>query len=401
MSLRRVVVPVLVMLSAATVLMIAVNHQLSSAWFGLGVHPEVVGLLERSMEDQKELAAVLPDSDDLRRERFDEIRSAVNHIHIVEHSRDRILLRYELVLFSVLAFVVVAGTLAAIVGGRRDARRLSSLQHALEQLSTGSADLTVGVGGRDSIGQVARMVETTSRMVGRQRQRLAAMQALERWQEAARRIGHEINGPLNAAQLELGRLEQLLTVDSASEIHTCVGNVTAELRRLGRWTRSFGSFARLPEPRPEIDDVAELVDRFCTVFGQAWSEITIEMKLAKPAPAAIDTDLMHHLLTNLADNAARAMDGRGTLSLDVEARDQWITIDITDTGPGIPEHLQGQLFQPYFTGRPIGEGTGLGLAIARKVALDHGGDLRLFESSDAGSTFRLTIPAASDPGDVQ
>jgi len=396
-SLTRVLVPVLVMLSAAAVLMFAVNHQLSSAWFGLGVHPVFIGLLEKSMEDQKELAALAHDDDGLRRQRFDEIKSAVNHLQIVEHSRDRILLRYEIVLFAVLALVVVAGTLAAVVGGQRDARRLTSLQQALEQLSKGGADLTVSVHGSDSIGRVARMVEATSRMVGRQRQRLGAMQALERWQEAARCIGHEINDPLNAAQLELGRLEQLV-VDPAAETEACLGNVAAELRRLGRWTRSFGSFARLPEPRPEIHDVATLVEKFSIVFGSAWPEITVKMRLTRPAFAEIDTDLFHHLLTNLADNAARAMDGRGILIFDVVTGDRWITVNVTDTGPGIPTQYHDRLFQPYFSGRPAGEGTGLGLAIARKIALDHGGDLQLDESSEEGSTFRLLIPAVPSEG---
>ena len=76
-------------------------------------------------------------------------------------------------------------------------------------------------------------------------------------------------------------------------------------------------------------------------------------------------------------------------------------MNVTDTGPGIPTQYHDRLFQPYFSGRPAGEGTGLGLAIARKIALDHGGDLQLDESSEEGSTFRLLIPAVPSEGGHQ
>jgi signal transduction histidine kinase len=58
----------------------------------------------------------------------------------------------------------------------------------------------------------------------------------------------------------------------------------------------------------------------------------------------------------------------------------------------VPAELRGRLFEPYTTSRRIGEGMGLGLAIARKILLDHGGDLELLRTSAEGTTFRLLFP---------
>jgi C4-dicarboxylate-specific signal transduction histidine kinase len=69
---------------------------------------------------------------------------------------------------------------------------------------------------------------------------------------------------------------------------------------------------------------------------------------------------------------------------------------VADDGPGVAPDLRGRLFEPYTTSRRIGEGMGLGLAIARKILLDHGGDLELLAASAAGTTFRLHLRLAAE-----
>ena len=65
-----------------------------------------------------------------------------------------------------------------------------------------------------------------------------------------------------------------------------------------------------------------------------------------------------------------------------------VTVDVTDTGPGVAPEIRNRLFEPYTTTRGIGEGMGLGLAISKKILLDHGGDLDYIPDA----TFRLTFP---------
>ncbi|MCG6963745.1 MAG: HAMP domain-containing histidine kinase [Acidobacteria bacterium] len=403
MSITRVLAPVIVMVLAATILVVVVERELSAAWFRLGVQPQVMSLLEKSMADQKRLDTASPGNDGLYRRRYEEIHRVLNNLRVLEHSRSRIVSRYQAVLLAVLGLVVVAGSTTQVLGQAREHRRLSSIQDALQALSGGGVDLEVPVRGRDGLGRVARMVESTSRLVGRQRKRLEAMRTLEQWQDTTRRISHQLSGPLNAARLELSRLHELLggTSDPGDAL-ACASNIDTQLDRLGRWTRSFARLGRLPEPRLVADDVAGIVQHFEEVFSSAWPGLHLAMDLARPARAMVDRDLLEHLLTNLADNAARAMGGAGgTLGLAVSTEGQWVRVDVADSGPGLPADVVDRLFQPYVSRKERSDGMGLGLAIAHKIALDHGGDLRLFETSEQGTTFSLVLPVLPCNSEVE
>ncbi len=101
---------------------------------------------------------------------------------------------------------------------------------------------------------------------------------------------------------------------------------------------------------------------------------------------------LNQVWTNLVDNALDAMGGTGELTLRTRAGDGQVTVEVGDTGPGIPDEVLPRLFQPYFTTKGVGEGTGLGLPLARKtVEQRHGG--RITVSTRPGATvFKVTLP---------
>jgi CheY-like chemotaxis protein len=70
-----------------------------------------------------------------------------------------------------------------------------------------------------------------------------------------------------------------------------------------------------------------------------------------------------------------------------------VEVEISDTGPGIAADVQRRMFEPFYTTKPTGSGTGLGLSFSLGVVEAHGGRLELVDSSSAGTTFRLTLPA--------
>ena len=101
---------------------------------------------------------------------------------------------------------------------------------------------------------------------------------------------------------------------------------------------------------------------------------------------------LNQVWTNLVDNALDAMGGSGVLTLRVSSGGDQVSIEVSDTGPGIPPDVLPRLFEPYFTTKGVGEGTGLGLPLARKtVEQRHGGRLSV-RSSPGGTTFVVTLP---------
>jgi len=329
------------LLVAALLLFEVCARQLTGAWFTFGVHPEVLRQLELSLADQKRLAGLDPAGAARYRRRFTAIESLLGRLRILEYNRDEVVGRYQaalLILFGALAAAAAAAYLAAKV---RQQGRLDRLRGALARLSAGEVDVEVGERRRDLIGRVGAMVEETSRAMARDRRRLASLENLAAWQEAARRQAHEMRTPLTAARLDLGRLHGLLGEDGGAgdggdggdggrrrESLQLAESVLEELDRLGRFTQAFTSFARLPKPRLCRDDLGAFVAEFAATFGSAWPNLVLVAAAAAPAapgpgpphpveapPAAhrgpprlaFDRDLLRQVLVNLCDNSSQAL----------------------------------------------------------------------------------------------
>jgi signal transduction histidine kinase len=116
-------------------------------------------------------------------------------------------------------------------------------------------------------------------------------------------------------------------------------------------------------------------------------------------PVPLDRTRMEHVLVNLMTNAAQAMPEGGTLTLRTASHGelapagepQQITVDIEDTGPGIPAEHLSNVFEPFFTTKPPGQGTGLGLAIVHKLVQIHRGTVTLGNRPEGGARATLTF----------
>lgn len=102
-----------------------------------------------------------------------------------------------------------------------------------------------------------------------------------------------------------------------------------------------------------------------------------------------DGRLLKQAIEKIVENAMQAMDGGGTLRIHAYATSNWIKIDVSDSGPGIPYYLMDKIFDTFFTTKE--NGTGLGLPICQRILADHGGEIRV-SSKGFGTTFSLLLP---------
>ena len=107
-------------------------------------------------------------------------------------------------------------------------------------------------------------------------------------------------------------------------------------------------------------------------------------------------DELNQIWTNLIHNSIQAMNGKGTIILElkqIESKDgNQIQVSVEDNGPGIPPEIQKKIFEPFFTTKPAGEGSGLGLHIIGKILEKHNGKISL-ESEVGRTKFSILIPA--------
>ena len=115
-----------------------------------------------------------------------------------------------------------------------------------------------------------------------------------------------------------------------------------------------------------------------------------------------------HALWNLVINAKQAIDGEGAIRLRSGSDRRRVWIEVTDTGPGIPQDVQERIFDPYFTTKPIGQGTGLGLTAVARYVRGSNGVIDVESRLGQGTTFRIQLPriagarpSATRPSDAQ
>lgn len=231
---------------------------------------------------------------------------------------------------------------------------------------------------RDALRQMAGALEEARRQeIGRERPHA--------FRETARRVAHEMRGPLNAAQLALGRLTGPTDPNSAEARRVLV----EETERLRRMADEFSAFGRLPEgPESEIK-VTELMES--VLAATVPPECPIGRSLEPGLMIRGRYEPLRRAVQNVVRNAVQATDGRG-ITVSGGREGGRVVCRVRDYGAGIPPDLRRRLFQPYATTKP--QGTGLGLAIAHQAVTAHGGTLTAEDEPGGGATFVFSFPAA-------
>src|SRR5262249_53076710 len=111
-----------------------------------------------------------------------------------------------------------------------------------------------------------------------------------------------------------------------------------------------------------------------------------------------DAGCLEQVFTNLVLNAALAMkdEGTGTILIRTASSGDEISVEVADTGCGMPEENIDRILEPFSATRPGDEGTGLGLFVCREIVHDHGGTITVRSSPGQGTTFRVSFPVAAE-----
>lgn len=219
-------------------------------------------------------------------------------------------------------------------------------------------------------------------------------QKVTAWQEVARRLAHEIKNPLTPIKLSTERLiKKWLNKDDDFDavFEKSTRTIISEVESLRNLVDVFSRYGRLPEVNRVPVNLPEMVDSVVGLY-KGFKDIEISASLnTEIPPVALDAEQFKRVMVNIIDNAIKAMESKGSITISLNAyENSKLIIDIADTGPGIKDEEKEKLFLPYFSGRK--GGTGLGLAIANKIIADHGGRILVRDNVPAGSIFTIELP---------
>jgi two-component system, NtrC family, nitrogen regulation sensor histidine kinase NtrY len=307
---------------------------------------------------------------------------------------------------------VAAGSLASVLAlawvlFRSRTSALAPFAEAAERVAHGERGVRVHPGDADDP-DAQRLAAAFNRMtdalaVAEKRSRRA--ERLAAWRDIARQMAHEIKNPLTPIRLAVESLRKVRLRDPALfeemfDEETAI--VLEEVERLRRHRDAFSQFARMPRPRPEPVDVAELLRHAAELHRAGTADVRCEAPADLPSLRA-DRDQLTQVLLNLVGNAALAATERA--AADPSRGPGWVrlaaayegarTVRITveDNGGGIDESVMARLYEPYVTTRQGRGGTGLGLAIAYRIVTEHQGAMAV-DTGPSGTRFTLDLPLA-------
>jgi two-component system sensor histidine kinase SenX3 len=213
---------------------------------------------------------------------------------------------------------------------------------------------------------------------------------------------HELKTPAASIQAVAETLASVAKEDPAS-VPRFASQLEREALRLSRIVADLLDLTRL-ESGSELGErirfdalVREEVERFDERAREAG--VVLEGASSEPAVVSGSARDLSLLVRNLIDNAIRYTSPEGTIEIDIAARESTVALTVADSGMGIPTRDLSRVFERFYRvdrarSRETG-GTGLGLAIVRHVAENHGGSVEVVSELGAGSTFTVTLPAAS------
>jgi two-component system NtrC family sensor kinase len=213
-------------------------------------------------------------------------------------------------------------------------------------------------------------------------------------------IAHELNNPLNNIGLSVEALtddfEDLSDAEKRrmlEQIYVQVERASATVRNLLDFTRKGRAvFARL-QVQNAVQAAERLVGNEARLAGVEWN---VQLPEDLPEVKGHPHDLQQVFL-NLFLNAIQAMPDGGELGVCADVVDgEWIRIQVTDTGRGIPEAQLPMIFDPFFTTKDPGTGTGLGLSVTHGIIEEHGGRIDVTSAEGRGTTFFVFLPIAKD-----
>lgn len=229
---------------------------------------------------------------------------------------------------------------------------------------------------RDAMRQLAAALERVRRQEVEQA-RLTA------FRETARRVAHEMRGPLSATRLALRQLP-------ATSPSAAVEVLRDETARLERMAREFSEFGRLPEGPEAPVDIAELVDG--VLAGVPADECPVARNVEPGLTVRGHYEPLRRAVENLVRNAVAFTDDRG-IRISAQRTAQTVAITVRDHGPGVPDDMKERIFEPYVTTRS--GGTGLGLALVRQTVLAHEGTVTVTNADGGGALFTVRLPEMS------
>ncbi|MDB4953578.1 MAG: periplasmic sensor signal transduction histidine kinase [Myxococcales bacterium] len=338
--------------------------------------------------------ATLQDDYQALKKQVDDARS------VVTQYREALEGGYKTAFLVVMALAALVAAAFGIFASTIVTRRIEALVTTARRVSDGHHDARVELRGstRDEMAELGNAFNTMLDDLSQTRGQVEYLQRIGAWQDVARRLAHEIKNPLTPIQLAVQQTVSSYKGDDArfAKLLQDTGEIVEEeIEGLRRLVDTFRTLGQLPKVEKSPLALADTIEEL-----KLDPTFAAKLELVPPAePVTVRADklLLKRVLANLVENGIHAGQEAGTggkviVSWRAEPGGETVTITVDDHGKGVADADRDRIFEPYVTSKATG--TGLGLAIARKIAIEHGGDLAIAPGNapTGGARFVVSLP---------
>jgi len=299
--------------------------------------------------------------------------------------------RVWLTILAIVAAIAAAAALSSRALARGMTRPLARLAGALAGVRDDVPGEPLPESGPR---ELASLATSFNAMTARLAEARSALRRAEReavWRDVARKLAHEIKNPLTPMSLSLHRLQrriELVPERERAAVRDSIQALLEEIEHLTRLADSFSQYARMPEPRVEPLDLAELA-RAAGALHEP-ERVTLRLACDGPLPVRGDRLLLSRALHNLLVNAIEASPPGSEVELATGRDGAMAWAEVRDRGPGLDPAVAARVFEPYVSTK--NRGSGLGLSLVRDIARQHDGDATLAARPGGGVQARLALP---------
>jgi signal transduction histidine kinase len=293
-------------------------------------------------------------------------------------------------------FIAVIGAALALlfsyILARSVTKPVTNLSDAIRSFGIGQYDTPVEVQSNDEVGGLADAFEDMRRSMLKAQEELLNSERLSTVGSMANGIIHDFKQPITVIQGFTDLLMQQSTDEQkrseyAQQVHQAIQQMMGMINDVlefarGRTTLNLDNL-----------DLNSIITRAVQQLHASLSERNIDLSFipGEIGSAPLDHSRIKRVVENLIGNARDAITGSGKITLETRRNDGGIELTIQDTGGGIPEEIQKNVFDPFVTAGKR-SGTGLGLAISKNIVEEHGGSITYNTKENEGTTFHVWLP---------
>jgi len=287
----------------------------------------------------------------------------------------------------------------------RFSRPITDLSDAARRVADGDLSVRVPNGSRhNELGRLTQNFNEMTAELAKKRDLEAQLQQAEKSAVVGRlgsAIAHEIRNPLNYINLTLDHLRSKYAPEDdekRAKFEKLTSQLKDEVARINSQISDFLNYSRPATANLRSVDARQIVeDSLRIVEAQAAeNDIKISVVEHENVPQIMgDPEFLRSVFNNLFINAVQSMGSSGgQLSVKISPDHEFVRLEITDTGAGIPAENISKIFEPYFSTKDTG--TGLGLAIVHKIIDIHNGTIEVDSTVGEGTRFTVKLPKATD-----